>query len=63
MELDIDDVPWEDNPVAEPPEIIDGYMTIPRTPGWGTETTETDGLPSSLYRVLFERAIQPEFRR
>ena len=32
MEIDIDDVPWKDEMVTNPPEIIDGYMTIPSGP-------------------------------
>ena len=42
MELDIDDVPWKDDLVTEPPEIINGYMTIPRTPSWGTDLNEDE---------------------
>ncbi len=40
MEIDIDDVPWKDEMVTNPPEIIGGYMTIPSGPGWGTEIVE-----------------------
>ncbi|MGZ5143811.1 MAG: mandelate racemase/muconate lactonizing enzyme family protein [Burkholderiales bacterium] len=40
MEIDIDDVPWKDELVTRPPEIIDGYMTIPKGPGWGTSINE-----------------------
>jgi L-alanine-DL-glutamate epimerase-like enolase superfamily enzyme len=40
MEIDIDDVPWKDEMVTNPPEIIDGYMTIPSGPGWGVEIVE-----------------------
>ncbi|MCH7606548.1 MAG: mandelate racemase/muconate lactonizing enzyme family protein [Chloroflexi bacterium] len=42
MEVDIDDVPWKDDLVTDPPEIIDGYMTIPKTPGWGTDLNEKE---------------------
>ena len=42
MELDIDDVPWKDDLVTELPEVIDGYMTIPKTLGWGTELNEPE---------------------
>ena len=42
MELDIDDVPWKDDLVTEPPEIIDGCMTIPKRPGWGTDLNEVE---------------------
>ncbi len=40
MEVDIDDVPWKDDLVTIMPEIIDGHMTIPTGPGWGTELNE-----------------------
>ena len=42
MEIDIDDVPWKDDLVTNPPEIIDGYMTIPTKPGWGTDLNEAE---------------------
>ena len=40
MEIDIDDVPWKDELVTNPPEIIAGHMTIPKGPGWGTAVNE-----------------------
>ena len=40
MEIDIDDVPWKDDLVTNTPEIVDGYMTVPTGPGWGTELNE-----------------------
>jgi L-alanine-DL-glutamate epimerase-like enolase superfamily enzyme len=40
MEIDIDDVPWKDELVTRAPEIIDGHMTIPKGPGWGTSINE-----------------------
>ena len=40
MEIDIDDVPWKDELVTNPPTIVDGYMTIPGGPGWGTAVNE-----------------------
>ena len=42
MEIDIDDVPWKDDLVTDPPEIIDGYMTTPTKPGWGTDLNEAE---------------------
>ena len=42
MEIDIDDVPWKDDLVTERPEIVDGYMTIPTGPGWGTDLNEKE---------------------
>ena len=40
METDVDDVPWKDELTTRQPEIIDGYMTVPSTPGWGTDLNE-----------------------
>ncbi len=40
MEIDIDDVPWKDELVTQPPEIINGYMKVPTGPGWGTDLNE-----------------------
>ena len=40
MEIDIDDVPWKDELVTHPPQIVDGHMIIPKRPGWGTAIVE-----------------------
>ena len=40
MEIDIDDVPWKDDLVSKPPEIVNGYMKIPDGPGWGMTVNE-----------------------
>ena len=40
MEIDIDDVPWKDDLTTTTPEIVDGYMTVPTTPGWGADINE-----------------------
>ena len=40
MEIDIDDVPWKDDLVTNPPEIVDGHMTTPTGLGWGTDLNE-----------------------
>ena len=40
MEIDIDDVPWKDDLVTDLPEIVNGHMTTPTKPGWGTELNE-----------------------
>ena len=40
MEIDIDDVPWKDDLVTEPPRIEDGHLCLPTAPGWGTELNE-----------------------
>ena len=42
MEIDIDDVPWKDDLVTEQPKIVDGYMTIPNSPGWGADLIEEE---------------------
>jgi galactonate dehydratase len=40
MEIDIDDVPWKDELVTHPPEIVDGHLILPNRPGWGTDINE-----------------------
>ena len=40
MEIDIDDVPWKDDLATRVPEIVDGYMTVPSTAGWGADIVE-----------------------
>lgn len=40
MEIDIDDVPWKDDLVTEPLQIVHGYLEIPRRPGWGADLNE-----------------------
>ncbi len=40
MEIDIDDVPWKDELVTQPPEIVNGYMKVPTGPGWGADLNE-----------------------
>jgi len=40
LEIDIDDVPWKNELVTRAPEIVAGYMTIPKGPGWGTAVNE-----------------------
>ena len=41
MEIDIDDVPWKDDLVDEPPTIENGEVVLPTRPGWGAELDET----------------------
>jgi galactonate dehydratase len=41
MEYDVDDVPWRDTLVDQPPEIKDGHIRLPNRPGWGVEMDET----------------------
>ncbi len=40
METEVDDVPWKDDLTTNGPEIINGEMTVPSGPGWGTELVE-----------------------
>ena len=49
MEIDIDDVPWKDELVTNVPEIVDGYMTVPTGPGWGTEINQ-DAVEQYLWK-------------
>ena len=37
---DIDDVAWKDEIVTVPPVIEDGYLVLPKTPGWGADVNE-----------------------
>jgi L-alanine-DL-glutamate epimerase-like enolase superfamily enzyme len=41
MEIDIDDVPWKDDMITEPLEIVDGFLKIPDRPGWGADLNES----------------------
>src|SRR5499426_3739172 len=40
MEIDIDDVPWKDDLVTEPPRIENGHLIVPSKPGWGADINE-----------------------
>jgi galactonate dehydratase len=40
MEIDIDDVPWKDDLVTEPPRIENGHLIVPTKPGWGADVNE-----------------------
>jgi galactonate dehydratase len=40
MEIDIDDVPWKDDLVTEPPRIENGHLIMPTKPGWGGDINE-----------------------
>lgn len=40
MEIDIDDVPWKDDLVTEPPLIENGHLIMPTKPGWGADIDE-----------------------
>jgi L-alanine-DL-glutamate epimerase-like enolase superfamily enzyme len=40
LEVDIDDVPWKDELVTVVPEIKNGYMALPKAPGWGADLNE-----------------------
>lgn len=40
MEIDIDDVPWKDEVMTDPPVVKDGYVIMPIKPGWGSDINE-----------------------
>ncbi|MFN8526819.1 MAG: mandelate racemase/muconate lactonizing enzyme family protein [Chloroflexota bacterium] len=40
MEIDIDDVPWKQTLVTNPPRIENGHIYLPTGPGWGTDINE-----------------------
>jgi galactonate dehydratase len=40
MEIEIDDVPWKDDPVTEPPRIVHGRLIMPTKPGWDADIHE-----------------------
>ena len=40
MEIDIDDVPWKDDLVTDPPVIENGELVLSDKPGWGTDVNE-----------------------
>lgn len=40
LEMDVDDVPWREELTTAVPEIADGKLTIPTTPGWGADLNE-----------------------
>jgi galactonate dehydratase len=40
MEIEVDDVPWKDDLVTNPPVIQNGELVLPTSPGWGTDVNE-----------------------
>jgi galactonate dehydratase len=40
LEFDVDDVPWRDELVTVTPRIVEGELTVPSGPGWGTDVVE-----------------------
>ncbi len=52
METDIDRLPWDDEIFSVAPEINDGELVIPDTPGWGTEPIEAGLVKHPSKRVL-----------
>lgn len=40
METDVDAAPWRDELFTEIPQIEDGYLVIPDSPGWGIDLNE-----------------------
>lgn len=39
-ETDIDRIPWDSELFTSVPEIVDGHLVMPATPGWGIEPNE-----------------------
>lgn len=50
METDVDDVAWKAELVTVTPDIVDGHITTPTGPGWGTDLNE---------EVALEHAWEP----
>jgi L-alanine-DL-glutamate epimerase-like enolase superfamily enzyme len=40
MEIDVDRLPWDHELFTVVPQIEDGHLVVPDTPGWGTEPNE-----------------------
>ena len=55
-EIDIDDVPWKDDLVTHPIEIVDGEALIPDRPGWGADLNEEVALEH-----VWERGRRPGY--
>ena len=55
-EIDIDDVPWKDDLVTHPIEIVDGEALIPDRPGWGADLNEEVALEH-----IWERGRRPGY--
>ena len=41
MESDPEAVPWRSELFTNLPEVVDGFMTVPTTPGWGCDLVES----------------------
>jgi L-alanine-DL-glutamate epimerase-like enolase superfamily enzyme len=42
LEVDVDSVPWRDDLLTEPVEIVDGHLTLPKKPGLGADLNERE---------------------
>jgi L-alanine-DL-glutamate epimerase-like enolase superfamily enzyme len=40
MEIDVDRLPWDGELFTHAPEFVDGHLSVPERPGWGTEPVE-----------------------
>ena len=40
MELDVDEVPWRSKLLTNPCKLEDGFIHLPKGPGWGTDVDE-----------------------
>ena len=41
MESDVDSAPWRDEITTSIPDIYNGFMVIPKDPGWGCDLDES----------------------
>jgi L-alanine-DL-glutamate epimerase-like enolase superfamily enzyme len=42
LEVDVDAVPWRDDLITVPIEIVDGHLVIPKRPGLGADLNEKE---------------------
>ncbi len=40
MESDVDSMPWRDEIVTKIPEVVNGEIAVPMSPGWGADLDE-----------------------
>ena len=53
MEIDIDDVPWKDDLVPEPPRIENGHLVVPTSPA-GAPTSTRCGEEASAEVIIHQ---------
>jgi L-alanine-DL-glutamate epimerase-like enolase superfamily enzyme len=42
LEVDVDSVPWRDDLISSPLDIVDGHLVLPRRPGLGADLNEKE---------------------